>query len=303
MVIGLSSLIPSKDVKAYIKEKGVEFSLQEEATLVYLSRLDYDVKINFLKKIAENCADDNKLKKEIDARITYMNSLKNKFLAQEEKVIYTVAMHYNSDSDYNWETESLVFSKLEDAKNYLKQEIQDDAFLEEAPTKLKIIKKYVDTNPEEYIYAIFDTDFNLKDINTVCVKSFGEEDDSKDFTYSFVEIPHPFRRGDLVKDINTNKVYIVTYPKDDVDYKEDIERNKQLTLDAFDIGLYVEKLDKNRFNEYYIIPTQLEFIDLHEIENMDEAEKDYLNSISRLLKGEESLEAFSLAQKDYLRIF
>lgn len=302
MIIGLNSLVPSKNVKAYIKEKSVEFSLQDEATLVYLSKLDYDVKIAFLKKIAENCIDDNKkLKEEIDARVAKMYSVKNKFFAQEENVVFKVAMHYNYDSDHSWETENLIFSKIDDAKNYLKKEIQEDNFLEEAPTKLRITKTYIDTNPVECIFAEFDIDFNLKNVDTVSIKGF--EESSTDFTYNFVEIPYPFRRGDLVKDINTNKIYVVTFPKDDADYNEMVENNKQLDLSAFDIGIYIEKLDKNRFTKSYVFPTQLEFVDLDEIENIDEAEKDYLNSISRLLKGEESLEMFSLIEKDYLRLF
>lgn len=304
MIIGLNSIVPSKDVKAYIKENNIEFTLEEEATLVYLSRLDYDVKIAFLKKIAENCSnEDSKLKEEINARVAKMLAIKNKFFSQEENVIYTVALHYNY---YNsWDKESLVFSKIDDAKKYLKEEVQDDNFLEESPNILRITKTYIDTNPEEYMYATYDVDFNLKDIDTVSIKDF--EEDATDFTCSFVEVLHPFRRGDLVKDINTDKVYIVTYPKNDNEYFKDVEKNKKFKeenkIDAFDIGLYVEELDENRFIEAHILPTQAEFVDLDTIESFDETKKNYLNSISRLLKGEESLEMFSEMQRDYLKIF
>lgn len=308
MITDLEKLIPSKDVRKYIEETHSGFTPTEEATLIYLSRtIDYDSKIELLRNISKNINDEN-LKKEIEERTSLMNKVKNKFLQKEPDCFYKLAYYYNWDK--SWIEYNEIFTTFESVKNYVEKEIQEDNWLEESPLKLKIEKWYIKDGKDEYIYGIFDLNFNLLKIR---IANITELEDKKDFTYKYVEIPQPFRRGDLVKDITNNNVYIITYPLDEEDYKKDVERNKELKqkddIDVSDIDLCVEKLDEGGFNEGHLYPPNAEFVDVKkEFENeedfsLSKEAKDLLCNASLLLRGQNNLEVFGISFKDYLKTF
>lgn len=321
MIIPTEKLIPSKDVRKYMEEQKKDFTPEEEATLVYLSNsLDFETKLDFLERISLYCKQPNpSLSKEIDKVVQQMNAEKIKLLKEEKEAFYTFSYYYPfSDT---WDKYEEVFSTFEKVMKFAVDQTQEDDWFKEAPTKIKIRKCYIDKEDAEWIQGEYTIDFKLMDILYSNIKEF-EITDGKDFTWKYVEIPHPFRRGDIVKNIIDDKIYIVTYPKDDEDYKFDIERNrkfkKENRIDAFDIGLYVEGLDEDQFTEHHVIPSNLEFVNLENEANykgtknpktgvetvfkvLDKTEKDFLKETSLLLKGKSCLEMFTQAYKEYLR--
>lgn len=322
MIIPIEKLIPSKDVRKYIEEQKKDFTPEEEATLIYLSNsLDFENKLDFLKRISLYCESlDSKLSKEINRVVQQMNGEEIKLLREENNSFYTVTYYYPT---YNtWDKYEEVFSTFEKAKEFVTSQFLEDEWLEESPTKIKIRKWYIDKKDGEWIQGEYNINFKLVDIQYSNIKDFEEFENKKDFTWNYVEIPHPFRRGDIVKNLVDGKIYIVTYPKDDVDYELDIERNKKFKeenkIDIFDMGLYLEGLKKDQFTESHALPSNLEFVDFENEPNykgsknsktevvtmfkvLDETKKDLLKETSSLLKGDGCLELFTQAYRDYLK--
>ena len=120
------------------------------------------------------------------------------------------------------------------------------------------------------------------------------------FANAFIEVPFPFRNGDLVHTIGDSKIAIFSSCKDEKDYKKGIKFRQNLQkkgagLDTTDISCRVESLEPSYKN-----PQQLCFQHYHpslltlEYAELKEDDENYvlLKTAQELMQGRGSLEVF-----------
>lgn len=235
MVHNLNNLIVSKTVRDYCEKINKEFTLEEEANLIINNpTLNFTEKLEYLKSIFTACTEkDTELRQELEIAIKYMVDLKNKLL-EKDNTIFSFSFYFENRG---WSKEDLYFSDFNKCLAYIKSELEKDEFLEESPTKFEIRKNVLDR--PDFIYSIFDTNLNLLYIENF-MSGFLEDLKEKlnnSFAEKYVEIPHPFKKGDFVKSISSRifKIGIVTDTKN------------ESKADKYDISIPINYIDYDFF--------------------------------------------------------
>lgn len=235
MVHNLNNLIVSKTVRDYCEKINKEFTLEEEANLIINNpTLNFTEKLEYLKSIFTACTEkDTELRQELEIAIKYMVDLKNKLL-EKDNTIFSFRFYFENSG---WSKEDLYFSDFNKCLAYIKSKLEKDEFLEESPTKFEIRKNVLDR--PDFIYSIFDTNLNLLYIENF-MSGFLEDLKEKlnnSFAEKYVEIPHPFKKGDFVKSISSRifKIGIVTDTKN------------ESKADKYDISIPINYIDYDFF--------------------------------------------------------
>ena len=310
----LEKYIPSKYYLNYLKENNISCSDYQVAAI--LSHCIKDpFKLNEELSFIYDNTNDEKLKEEIEIKINDDNRLYDIFKDNSDRqAVYVV---YTKDEDDEYDNYGyfyhfdLAFQKaLESKKEFKieKQKIQDDNPQKQIIQGVwnphyfdDVIDKYESDDYQECLGTIsYDTNgdieyFYVKDISKETDEEIIKEAYKDNFENVYMHLEHPFEIGDIVKDINLNKVGIVELSKQE--YDEFSKKVKDgFYADDFDSGSVVSYLcDDGHFFHEHPLPF---FLEKYEPDKNDD-EYDLLTCASYLLKHQCSLDFFISAYEKY----
>lgn len=331
--VPFEKIIPSKDVRDYCEKIGHHFTLSEQATLVFNNPLlNFDEIDSLLEKILISCGEsdeDKKLKKELEEQLEFDKKIKKIFYNEEKAVIdpsgfdaaqpplffYSISWDYGDEWD---DDHYCFFSTFDGCKKHIEKEFANDEKHGWEKRPFRITKKYLDPiKSSKYISVTFSPDFELEDIYSL---GFGDEvftecvpRENNRFEDNYVEVPHPFRKGDIVKSLAKGRFCkeasegLVCRPEDEEDYNAGIEHHKKLKarnlIDFSDICLNVEYLcgkkgDWDFSHDHPYIPT-LVYAELPASTEQEKARKELFEVAQELLRGEGSLEIYGYTMRSY----
>ena len=199
----LAELIPSKDVREYMKQKKRVLTDFEKATLIYNhSSMGLSEKTERLRELMELTADFN-LREEIRERLFYDECCLKKFFENDGSYIYKLQVY---------DPEGL---------GACEQGLYTDGNIAVACGKkfsgsfgvCKIVLLNEEKEPEDCREDIsasiyYNTYGELRNYYSLEVEWIAEksESDNARFENAFVDIPHPFRNGDFVKVKNNDRI-------------------------------------------------------------------------------------------------
>ena len=302
-IISLEKLIPSNAVREQcIKEKH-RFTVREQATLVCNNtELSNVERLELLDKI----------KKQIEAEKLPYKNLLNQIKTYTDRQLYLEKRFYSDEPgeyfklsmwDYfskKYEESDALFSSLENALKFAEEKRLSDLDTPQSKTEfihpVKVTKHYMD-NPYHEITCTYKRADSLFDVESYSINNIPFDSDFFENTY--VDVPYPFRNGDLVKTKGTCDTGIFSSCKDEKEYK----KNRKWLKDRFLSGETIDFSDVSCRVEYvesqYKNPEQKTFSHSHplltllEYSEVSKKEKDFmLLKIGQcLMRGEGSLEA------------
>lgn len=270
-------LIPSKDVREYCKSIGHEFSDFEKATIIYNSNMTEEEKSKLLKKLADVTNDEN-TKTQIYERLEFDTK--------------KLATFKNNCGDYIY---AVLTEEDEEVNGYLS--VYDLAVKYGKNQKKKFkIRKYKIMGKELMIsdHLVGEVDFN-EDGKLISLWSDGitegadiDCENVQRFESRYIDIPHPFERGDIVRILTYGGVGIVeTSRKEWEKYMEIITNG--VFVDWSDASITVTYLlEDGGICHSHINPIYLEKIDFWP----NDKQWKFIQQASCLLKGEGSLDYF-----------
>jgi hypothetical protein len=287
----MRELILSNDVRAYIKKTGHKFTDFEQATLIYNSGWSLEEMHKELKEISIRTSDVS-LKRQIDERLEWDHSCIENIKEAQGNCIYKLEVWYEEDAEYE---EELYFSTYSLVKN----------FADTCPRKKRIVKIDVcqnETHWDEHkiFYAdianvYFDengnlTDYWLKDAEP----EFFWNSEERRFEDTYVNIPHPFEDGDIVRIVGTDEVGIVRF-QSGLDKEAQNRHMQELVKEDFvdysDSCITVEFIGKkSAFEHNHILPQMLEYIELPD----SDFRKKPLEFARKLIQGKCLIQEFQM---------
>lgn len=298
--------IPSNSVKKYIKDNNITFTDFEKAALIYNARnvTKEDVYAELAELMRET--KDKNLKKQIAERLEEDAKILKIIQTGGEKVIYKLSVYYPEDKEYEREG---YFATYEAAKKFSRRYSQD--FMIE---KMKLLfgdeaddGKYI---KEDYINPTMGfIEYNKKgDILCFSSSEYDEDELREKYNYErfedkYISFRHPFRQGDIVRNIANGERGVVRSFADDADWEEyDAWQKKESPLhsDFGDAQVVVELLFPNgEFSHVHIEPWLLEYDEMQSVEWRDisdrgDLEGEALILAGQLIKGEGSIEELQM---------
>jgi len=290
--------IPSKAVRDYCSKLNHNFNCSELATLIFnnstLFWTELDMELLSLSDFSLTEEPENSiLRNQIKERLAYDKFLQEKYFAEEPEQFYKIEI---PKQDFQEET---CFSTLSAAFDFYLKECDktvSDYFY--------IIKCYLNQKDVQ-IYGKFKSSLLEKAcpdtsdlLSLSCWKIETIEFSNKRFEFAFIDVPFPFRKGDLVKSIGSSDIGLMNLCKDEEDYKRfkevqaKIKKKLPTHIDITDVSLNVEYLyhleDKNTFSHDHPYIPLVEYAVVPE----DNPDYDLLCVAQDLLKGKGSLEVF-----------
>lgn len=281
-------ILLSKDLEKYWKEKNISFSDFEKATMIY-NHEDSLASIHEVLNRMKHSTSDQILITQIEERIKFDETTLNLIACDSADTMYMLEIE---DED-TFEVDS-YYKKYQCAKNYANT----------LGKRYRINKiRFSDT-----ILQIADGDEKYGDIGSVLYNNRGEVsrfwsgeiseeelyyyEEKNRFENAYISMPHPFRQGDIVKDMVTGDIGIVICDKTDEDWESYDKKMKQSEFsDYSDVMVTVEFLyEESCFSHRHINPMRLEFYDASETNKKNKL----LQSASYLINGYGSLECFQI---------
>ena len=306
----LKKLIPSKSLREYLGQIGHEFSLCEEASLIYQNPLlRQDERLDALNELAKtlhlpendgkqfstyrNCIDGNpdsgekitatELATQIEAHIKSDMEMEIDLFRNTLEGIYEVDCSVKNESlqGLPYDTFSCpAFSSIEKAIDYVMTG-ENDKLLDFIVTLRKI------DEGDKYVSGTFNGKGELLRVNSsfIGTQAF-DSDNCLDNLYC--EIPYPFNDGDIVQDLSSGRIGVVNHLGGEKDGK--LKNICKRYRDSSDIIVPVDSLDDdgNFVYEPFYTPCVAYAPRLDESKNDDE----FLYEASLLVQGKGSLEYF-----------
>ena len=306
----LKKLIPSKSLREYLGQIGHEFSLCEEASLIYQNPLlRQDERLDALNEIAKtlhlpenaslqfptyrNCIDGNpdsgekitatELATQIESHIKADMEIETALFRNTLEGIYEVNCSVKNESlrGQPYDTFSCpAFSSIEKAIDYVMTG-ENDKLLDFIVTLRKI------DEGDKYVSGTFNSKGELLRVNSsfIGTQAF-DSDNCLDNLYC--EIPYPFNDGDIVQDLSDGRIGVVNHlgGEKDGNLKNICKRYR----DSSDIIVPVDSLDDD--GNFVYEPFYTPCVDY--ASRLDESKNDgeFLYEASLLVQGKGSLEYF-----------
>lgn len=299
------NFIESEDIRNYLEQEKYEFSDFEKAALIYNNdKLSLQEKETILIDIMKN-TDDDELKKQIEIRISNNKKIIEKIEESDEGFFFILVIN-----DELGEEEKGYFTSYEVAKKY------GESF----KSKYGIYKKSIVTQKEmlsEDIECKKIEKFNASSVSGIYFNEKGEITDfwseeidicrdlqwlkGNRFENTYISLPHPFRRGDIVRVIGTDELGIVSEFSTTEEWIEYDKWAKSLgnKVDWTEVSITVDLLlEDGSFVHNHINPTNLEYVKLSD----DDKRKEILMAGRNLLIGKIGLEEFTETYEEYKEI-
>lgn len=316
----IKKLIPSKSLREYLQKTGHEFSLCEEAALIYQNPLlRQDERLDALNKIAKtlcllendgkqfstyrNCIDGNpdsgekitatELATQIESHIKSDMEMEIALFRNTLEGIYEVDCSVKNESlrGQPYDTFSCpAFSSIEKAIDYVMTG-ENDKLLDFIVTLRKI------DEGDKYVSGTFNGKGELLRVDSsfMGTQAF-DSDNCLDNFYS--EIPYPFNDGDIVQDLSSGRIGVVNHLGGEKDGK--LKNICKRYRDSSDIIVPVDSLDDD--GNFVYEPFYTPCVDY--APRLDESKNDgeFLYEASLLVQGKGSLEYFcNMVKKQNLR--
>lgn len=308
--------IKSKDVRAYIKRTGLQFSDSEVGTLLFHSGMPYHELHCALKELAERTA-DQALRRQIEERIAYDERCSEIFRTNDGSFFFAVSVDAGSKE---CEYDEIIghFASLELALAFMKGKNVPFTVKKYQIVGLRepLVKSVVHVNPRlpsknlikdrpyeeipvsEFTYG---ADGSLVQYWTdeISDEEHSKVDDwgASRFENRFFPLPNPFEVGDIVcmVDAPDSLGIVETSREGRAEWMREV-RKRNLPLEYYDSFIRVEFLtEQGTFTHGHIPPIDLEGAVLDETDR----QKGLLEASSRMLTGQISLECFSSGYHAY----
>ncbi|HVI42979.1 MAG TPA: hypothetical protein VM577_20420 [Anaerovoracaceae bacterium] len=302
-----AELIPSKDMRKYLTEQGRKFSDFEKATLIYNSRgHNLSEKEQALKELAQSTQDE-KLVDQIKEKLKDNKRRLEDFINCMDGFIYHLTGPDVSNPTGTWDIELGYYASHEIAKKYgltycepfsvTKVRLRSEG---DSPNDLHPGNCFVRDVVLPCGEICYDADGNISsfrddELDGSLVKIITVEDRAR-FELAYIDIPYPFRTGDIVRLVNSNELGVVTCVRSEVEYQERRKKLNKLKnegmVEFIDCIVTVNFIESNgKFSHDHISPIWLEYAELSE----DNPYKKALECARDILVGTGDLESFQRA--------
>lgn len=286
----IEKVILSKDVRDYLKKQNRKFSDSEMATLIYNSRIDWFEKLNALQEIA-NSTENEILKNQIEEAIRYEKKRMEKMKSNTGEYIYKLEIWEEADGEYQ---SAGFFSQYIQVKKYGEKSGRKFSI-----EKIKLMNETPDWDEDNWgedsvAYTIHENEHTLLYLVGYEEESGeGYQNSSNRFENAYVKIPHPFRNGDIVRNIITGDIAIVRFVTDESENEPVSE-----WWDYSDIVIPVEVADANgNFGHMHVEPMYLEYAELKE----EDPQKELFEIASYFVQGKAYIQEMQMVCEAYAK--
>ena len=316
----LKKLIPSKSLREYLGQIGHEFSLCEEAALIYQNPLlRQDERLDALNEIAKtlhllenanlqfptyrNCKDGSpdsgekitatELSTQIESHIKSDMEIEIDLFRNTLEGIYEVDCSVKNESLHGlpYDTFSCpAFSCIEKAIDYVMSG-ENDKLLDFIVTLRKI------DEDDKYVSGTFNSKGELLRVDSsfIGTQAFDSDNCLDNF---YCEIPYPFNDGDIVQDLSSGRIGVVNHLGGEKDGK--LKNICKRYRDSSDIIVPVDCLDDD--GNFVYEPFYTPCVDYASCLDYSKGDGEFLYEASLLVQGKGSLEYFcNLVKKQNLR--
>ncbi len=298
-------IIPSKQMKEYLREMGFIFSDHQKATLIWnASQYTWCEKLEALKELAKQTSDEI-VKQQVQERVQYEEKCFDIFQDNSSNIYIYIVSNMEEEEEYSLKSEAAIsYAKEQAIKNKETYMVYKQLLLmtKDRPTT---IKSNIQVNPNVFSEVEFleEEKYNCGPIAHITINSNGEmesiysnelsnEEDDKvsifkqeRFEDKFIPIIFPFEKGDIVKYIPTGEYGVVKLSQEQ--WKQFLEKVEQgLYVDFIDMSIVVVFLtEEGYWSHKHINPLELE-IDVPEVTKENELFCQALEALSQYWRGD-----------------
>ena len=213
------NLINSKAISNYCREIKHQFNTEELAVLIYRNnKMNIDEKILAYKELIEkypdmevieriNCEHYFSVKDMIKNEILRLDKLSKKLKQDEEDVVYTYIPFYESTQEYYPYTSDLdnIYKTYRETYTAVNEEIEEYNDIE----KFRMIKRHISSQENKVI-----AEFMVENKIPKMINLYDPNDNFLDIDNIFVNIPTPFKKGDILvegKESNNREVFVLDW--------------------------------------------------------------------------------------------
>ena len=306
----IKKLIPSKSLREYLGQIGHEFSLCEEAALIYQNPLlRQDERLDALNKIAKtlhlpenaslqfptyrNCRDGSpdsgekitatELATQIESHIKSDMEIEIDLFRNTLEGIYEVDCSVKNESlrGQSYDTFSCpAFSCIEKAIDYVMTG-KNDKLLDFIVTLRKI------DEGDKYVSGTFNGKGELLRVDSSFIGTQAFDSDNRLDNF-YCEIPYPFNDGDIVQNLSSGRIGVVNHLGGEKDGK--LKNICKRYRDSSDIIVPVDCLDDD--GNFVYEPFCTPCVDYAPCLNYSKGDGEFLYEASLLVQGKGSLEYF-----------
>lgn len=289
----MKELIPSKDVRDYLKEREHIFSDSERATLIYNSDWSLPEKHEALSELGSVTA-DLELKQQIEERIQWDERCLEQIKDNSGQYVYKLEIWEKEDQEY---MNTGIFATWELAEDYAKKSCK----------KFQIKKMFIYGTTQEWN----EDDECDSEVATIRYNEAGAVTDywgdglkydasimgqRERFEFAFVLLPHPFVEGDIVRVIGTDDVGIVRFAGKET-WEELDKKMREWGADYSDVSFPIEVVDENaNFGHMHVNPTDVEYAEFEE----DDDRASLMWMASQLVQGNAYIQEFQAYCESYI---
>ena len=316
----IKKLIPSKSLREYLGQIGHEFSLCEEAALIYQNPLlRQDERLDALNKIAKTL----RLPENASLQFPTYRNWRDGSPDSGEKITATelatqMESHIKSDMeieidlfrntlegiyevDFSVKNENLrgqsydtfscpAFSSIEKAIDYVMTG-ENDKLLDFIVTLRKI------DEGDKYVSGTFNGKGELLRVDSTFIGTQAFDSDNRLDNF-YCEIPYPFNDGDIVQDLSSGRIGVVNHLGGEKDGK--LKNICKRYRDSSDIIVPVDCLDDD--GNFVYKPFYTPCVDYAPRLDYSKGDGEFLYEASLLVQGKGSLEYFrNMVKKQNLR--
>lgn len=289
-------LIPSKDVRNYLAEIEKGFTDFEKAALSYNSENKREDIIAELKKLQAETKDE-RLIQQIEERFQHDEEVLNSLRKADENTIFLLEIYEPEDEQYY---RCGCYSSFEAAKGFA-----DTIGRAYKINRLRLhseneILKDEEEAEGELGYIAYDEDGSLYDW---WMRGESEEWCSNDLRFedAYITMPHPFKKGDIVRDIRTGEFGIV-YVKENWKTEDDYVKKGNADFSAVQVRVDICDEETGEFGHQHICPIYLEFAPINNMmySEIKEPFDNMLKAAQDLVRGDGAIDDFQYCMQRYL---
>ena len=305
----IQDLIPSKDLQQYLIQIGWRFSDFDKAALIYNYPESWDIIWEKLKKLQAD-TEDKDLARQIEERLEYDKKTLQQIKTAPGNNLFLLEV-YDDEADEDEEPYKVYFASFDAAKTYA-----ETLGREYSITQISVYDKTdvssLPTDPfdinSEMGYISYDRSGEILRF------SCGKMDDldpvvmscNHRFEEAYVTIPHPFTKGDIVRNIQTDEMGVIPN-LDGWESYDSIVKNSLGGGDFSDMQICVEYLYPNgEFGHKHTRTTFLEYADVQKMDintiSLDDFPRLVLKEASFLIRGHGSIQMLQMFLEDYIRM-
>ncbi len=296
----MRELIPSKDVREYMEKKGKKLTDFERATLAYnYPGLSIEERLELLKEIMDT-TQDQKLLGQIRERIAHHKKCVEKFYENKKGMMYVLETYDEDDwRPADW----CYFASGELA--YASGKKLGECF---SIAKYRIFEKEIDMEKGGH-YSVsnlhYDEKGDLWNCSSDEVAWEGEldEDDEERFEDAYVDLPYPFRTGDLVREVGCDEIGVVQSERTDEEYELFRTRAEKMRQEGHfnsygDASIPVEYPDENgNFGHSHVLIANIEYA----VPDENDPKREVLEYASLMLKKRCYIQEFQMVCRQMKR--